>query len=70
MALGVPDYEEIACELEDLLKPEVPAGLRNKLKMLPKLARLAKVPPRTVSSGRSSPRFSSKLITSCAVLPL
>jgi 4-hydroxy-3-polyprenylbenzoate decarboxylase len=51
MALGVSDYEEIACEIADLVKPEVPAGLVNKLKMLPKLGRLATVPPRTVGEG-------------------
>jgi 4-hydroxy-3-polyprenylbenzoate decarboxylase len=51
MALGVSDYEEIACEIEDLLKPEVPPGFVDKLKMLPKLARLASVPPKSVSSG-------------------
>ena len=45
MALGVPDYEEIACEIADLIKPDVPVGLMNKLKMLPKLARLATLPP-------------------------
>jgi UbiD family decarboxylases len=51
MALGVEDYEDIACEIEDLLKPDVPAGFIDKLRMLPKLARLASVPPKTVSSG-------------------
>lgn len=51
MALGVEDYEDIACELDDLLKPDVPPGFVDKLKMLPKLARLASVPPKTVSTG-------------------
>ncbi len=51
MALGVDDVEEIAAEIEDLLKPEVPAGFVDKLKMLPKLGRMATMPPKTVSSG-------------------
>lgn len=51
MALGVSDYEEIACEVAELLKPEVPAGLVNKLKLLPKLGRLASAPPKKVSGG-------------------
>jgi 4-hydroxy-3-polyprenylbenzoate decarboxylase len=53
LALGVCDYEEIAAEIADLIKPEVPAGLVNKLKLLPKLGRLATIPPRTVSRGIS-----------------
>ncbi len=47
MALGVQDFEEIACEIEALLKPEVPGGmLRAAREFLPKLAVLAKMPPR------------------------
>jgi 4-hydroxy-3-polyprenylbenzoate decarboxylase len=54
MALGVSDLEEIACEIESLLKPEVPAGLWNAARdLLPKLGILAKMPPRHDSgSGR------------------
>src|SRR5579862_4987223 len=51
MALGVTDYEEVASEVEELAKPEVPAGIAGKLNALPKLLRLATLPPRTVSSG-------------------
>ena len=51
MALGVDDFEEIGAEIDDLLKPEVPAGFVDKLKMLPKLGRMATMPPKTVSSG-------------------
>ncbi len=51
MALGVNDIEEIASEIDDLLKPEVPAGLVDKIKMLPKLSRLSAMPPKTVSNG-------------------
>jgi 4-hydroxy-3-polyprenylbenzoate decarboxylase len=47
LALGVPDIEEIACEIESLLKPEVPHGLLNAAReLLPKLGVLAKMPPR------------------------
>lgn len=48
MALGVPDMEEIACEIESLLKPEVPPGglLGAAKELLPKLAVLAKMPPK------------------------
>src|SRR5262245_2019618 len=47
LALGVLDIEEIACEIEALLKPEVPTGLLNAARtMLPKLGVLAKMPPR------------------------
>jgi len=50
-ALGVEDYEEIAAEIERLLRPEIPAGLTGKLRMLGPLRRLASSPPRKVSSG-------------------
>src|SRR5882757_8598574 len=33
LALGVSDYEEIACEIADLIKPDVPVGLVKKLKL-------------------------------------
>jgi len=47
MALGVEDFESIGCEIEGLLKPEVPSGLVAAAKeFLPKLAVLAKMPPR------------------------
>ncbi|HZP81063.1 MAG TPA: menaquinone biosynthesis decarboxylase [Chthonomonadaceae bacterium] len=47
LALGAPDIEEIACEIESLLKPEVPTGLLNAARdLLPKLGVLARMPPR------------------------
>ena len=47
MALGVVDFESIGCEIEGLLKPEVPSGLVAAAReFLPKLAVLAKMPPR------------------------
>src|SRR5438034_10580058 len=47
MALGVEDFEDIACEIEDLVKPEVPTGFVDKIKMLPKLGRLASAAPKS-----------------------
>ena len=55
MALGVADMEDIACEIEDLLKPEVPAGglLGAAKEFLPKIQTLLKIPPRhDKGSGR------------------
>lgn len=47
LALGVTDLEEIATEIADLLKPEVPQGfVRSMKELLPKLGVLAKMPPR------------------------
>lgn len=48
MALGVSDIEQIACEIADLLRPDMPqGGLLNAARdLLPKLATLAKMPPR------------------------
>ncbi len=52
MALGVTDFEDIACEIEALLKPEVPSGLLSAAReFLPKLAVLAKMPPRHDRGG-------------------
>jgi 4-hydroxy-3-polyprenylbenzoate decarboxylase len=51
LALGVSDVEEIAAEIADLIKPEPPTGLMDKLRMIPKLGRIASVPPKTVNSG-------------------
>lgn len=48
LALGVDDFEQIAYEIEELLKPELPESLLDKLAMLPKLARLKDLPPKRV----------------------
>lgn len=54
MALGVTDLEDIACEIESLLKPEVPSGLLNAAReLLPKAMVLSTMPPRhDKGSGR------------------
>jgi 4-hydroxy-3-polyprenylbenzoate decarboxylase len=51
LALGVKDVEEIATEITDLLRVEVPDGIIGKLSMLPKYGRLATYAPKTVKSG-------------------
>ena len=47
-ALGVESVEEIAWEIESLIASEVPGSLLEKLRMLPKLAKLSSAFPRTV----------------------
>ncbi len=52
LALGVEDLEERAKEIGELLEMKPPTGgLLDKLKMLPKLADIAKFPPVEVSRG-------------------
>jgi 4-hydroxy-3-polyprenylbenzoate decarboxylase len=50
MALEVETLEEIAQRIEVLIHPVAPAGLMDKLKMLPKLAEVGGFFPKTVSS--------------------
>ena len=49
MALGVEDLNDIGARIEELIKLKVPEGWREKLALLPKIAEIAKYPPRTVS---------------------
>jgi 4-hydroxy-3-polyprenylbenzoate decarboxylase len=51
IALEVSSVEEIAGRISELLAMQKPEGLLGKLKMLPKLADLASVFPKTVSNG-------------------
>ena len=51
LALGVESVEEIAAEIADLLRIELPETAMGKLKMLPKYGRLAAYAPKTVNSG-------------------
>lgn len=47
LALGADDLEDIACEIEALLKTEIPSGkLQTIRELAPKLGVLAKIPPR------------------------
>ncbi|HEY5090464.1 MAG TPA: UbiD family decarboxylase, partial [Polyangia bacterium] len=47
-ALGVPDLDEHARAIHDLVKSQPPVGLMDKVRMLPKLARVASAMPKTV----------------------
>ena len=51
LALGVKELDEIGGRISELLNLKVPEGLLGKLSMLPRLAEVAKFPPR-VRSGR------------------
>jgi 4-hydroxy-3-polyprenylbenzoate decarboxylase len=51
LALGVDDLDQIGGRIAELLNLKVPEGLLGKLSMLPKLAEVAKFPPR-IRSGR------------------
>lgn len=51
IALGVSRLDEVGDRIADMLDLKVPSGLLGKLAMLPKLAEMAKFPPRT-SGGR------------------
>ena len=50
-ALGVADLEEHARTIAELVKSQPPAGLLDKIRMLPKLARVATAMPRTVTTA-------------------
>jgi 4-hydroxy-3-polyprenylbenzoate decarboxylase len=52
LALGVGRLDEIAARIDGLIKLKVPEGWREKLSLLPKLAEIAKYPPRT-TTGRA-----------------
>ncbi len=51
MALGVERIEEIADQIESLVRSEAPGSFVEKLRMLPKLAKLASAFPKTVRSA-------------------
>lgn len=48
MALGVSDIAEHGRRIAELLQAEIPKGIWGKVLMLPKLAGLARIPPRTL----------------------
>lgn len=51
MALGVESLDAVAEEVAELLEIKPPEGLIEKVKMLPKLARMASFSPKTVGSA-------------------
>ncbi len=50
-ALGVKDLDEVAERIAELIKPDIPDSFLGKMKMVPMLAKLGSIPPRTVKSG-------------------
>jgi 4-hydroxy-3-polyprenylbenzoate decarboxylase len=50
-ALGVSDLEEHARTIGELVRAQPPVGLMDKIRMLPKLARVATATPRTVKDA-------------------
>src|SRR5580765_1038220 len=46
LALGVNDVEEIAREIEKLIRTKPPKSLKDKLSLLSQLVRLAGIPPK------------------------
>ncbi len=51
LALGVSSLDEIGDRMVEVIEPEIPTNLIEKIKMLPKLARLADFIPKMVSSA-------------------
>ncbi|MFQ5489881.1 MAG: menaquinone biosynthesis decarboxylase [Phycisphaerae bacterium] len=51
LALGTDDFEQLARRVQQLVKPEIPATLIEKVKKLPELAKMAGFGPKTVRSG-------------------
>src|SRR3989449_4262058 len=54
LALGVECLDEVGARISELLALKVPEGLLGKLAMLPRLAEVAKFPPKTVGRGRAA----------------
>ncbi|EFL50472.1 UbiD family decarboxylase [Solidesulfovibrio fructosivorans JJ]] len=52
LALGCDDLDALGHRIDAVLEMEKPDGLIGKLKMLPKLAKMAGIFPKTVNSGR------------------
>jgi 4-hydroxy-3-polyprenylbenzoate decarboxylase len=50
-ALGTPSLDELADKVQQLIKPEVPTGLMEKMKKGLDFLKLASIPPKTVRSG-------------------
>jgi 4-hydroxy-3-polyprenylbenzoate decarboxylase len=48
LALGVPKLDDLAAEIDQLMTPQMPAGVMDALKMLPMVGRLRDLMPKTV----------------------
>ena len=51
LALGVNDVENIASEIDKLIRTRPPKGLKAKMQLVSELIRLAAIPPKTVKEG-------------------
>src|ERR1700686_1736288 len=51
LALGVKTLDDLAREIDELMTPQMPAGIMDALKMLPMVSRLADLMPKTVKDG-------------------
>lgn len=51
VALGVDDFETLATRVQELVKPEMPTTLLEKMKKLPQLAKIAGYGPKVVKRG-------------------
>lgn len=52
IALGVETFEELADRVQQMVKPEIPTTLMEKMKKLPELARMAGMGPKVVKNGQ------------------
>src|SRR5438105_3865641 len=50
-ALGVKELDEMARRIAEMIKPDIPDSFLGKIKMIPMLAKLGSIPPKTVRSG-------------------
>src|SRR2546428_4948863 len=51
LALGVNALDDLAREIDELMTPQMPAGIMDALKMLPMIGRLRDLMPRTVNDA-------------------
>src|SRR3954471_2421386 len=51
LALGSKNLEELASRVQQLVKPEIPTTLMEKMKCLPDLVKMASYPPKVVKNG-------------------
>ena len=53
LAFGTRNLEELASRVQQLVKPEIPTTLMEKMKRLPDLMKMASFPPRSVRDRKS-----------------
>ena len=51
LALGCSEFDQVAARVKNLIKPEIPTTLLQKLRKLPELAQLGSLPPKVVKRG-------------------